>query len=124
MRSVDEVQEGEAFESETSFYRELTTGTSESFGGRVHRLTTLLSELIIEDEDLESMFESKERYFRHYPRFGERAWLRLGEDFVVLWDEGSGIRFLQIVLKSRTSTNGLRMCRRSQHLRKLGEALE
>jgi hypothetical protein len=103
MRSEDEFEEEEAFESETSFYREPTTGNKRIIRRYVHRLATLLNELIIEDENLESMFgKSTERYFRHYPKFGERAWLRPGGDFdVVLWDEGNGwYTVLAIIFKS------------------------
>jgi ribosomal protein L16 Arg81 hydroxylase len=112
MRSEDEVDEGETFESETSFYRELTTRNKRIIRRRVRRLAALLNELIAEDKDLESMFgKSTERYFRHYPKFRERA--GLGRERILMqffgMKETVGIRLLQSFLRAEVSTNGLRM---------------
>jgi hypothetical protein len=99
----DELDEKEEDHFELVSYREVTSREKQIVRRYTKRLAKLLNTIVVLDEDLDSMFgKSADKYYRPYPKFGERAWLRPGKDFdIVLWDEGNGwYTILAIIFKS------------------------
>jgi hypothetical protein len=107
---IDEKEEPESLvipyeDSSILLYRAPSIREKQTVRRCVERLAAILKELIVEEEDLEVMFgKLRGKYYKHYPKFGEGAWLRKGRNFdVVLWDEGNGCyTVFAVIFRSRS----------------------